>query len=444
MAAPWLERRWNKLNMGRGVGTPPSGGGGGRGRGGRGGGRGNGNGNGTNGLETTTLVATSETSTGNQDITSTGFGTPTGAIFIYTIDTDETDTTSVNGLGGSFGAIDGTNERVVAFASQFNVSTSATKRRATNDSVIMEIDPDDGSVLAEAAFVEFITDGVRINWSAVTGSAFKFTVVLLKGESISLHVGSSALTTEDNSITITPDFQMSAGIFFSVASTPFDDTAGSNAAIHQGFASYDGSTIRQTTGLMVDINGASLADPRAVVRNDAVYPRLASGGDFAEITSVTSTEVEITSRGIDMSNITLGYILIGGLENAWAGVLDTPTETGVNSWTDPGFQPTIAFLCTTRISDLDTLIEDFQAGSWGLSVITAADQLHSSWYSEDATGVMDTASQLVNSAVNLKNDEANQNRIIATFDSFTANGLDLNFTGADGGTSRKWPALFLS
>ena len=73
------------------------------------------------------------TTTGTQDFTVTGFGTPKCAIFFVT--SAVTDATEAAGLNWSMGATDGTNQWTVCCRADDNNATADTDRRAAADGI---------------------------------------------------------------------------------------------------------------------------------------------------------------------------------------------------------------------------------------------------------------------------------------------------------------------
>lgn len=379
------------------------------------------------------------TTTGTQDITIPGFGTPKAARFIA--GPALANGTARDNLEASLGATDGTRQYVLAGAAEHNNTSSDTYQRAATDEVIMVLDATDGTIKVEANFDSWITDGVRINVGATTGGAFLVNVVLFGGSDLSAYVNTTALTTQNNSVTLTPNFEANA-LFVDSHGGSFNDTSAAGAIMSTGVASYDGSTIRQCANLYrSEDNVAAGGTTRGFIRTTGVAEFLSSR--YAELASITSTQFNLTARGADLSAFNVGYLAIG-LANgaqAWAGVLNAPTATGDADFTSPGFQPAFGFLVPTMIATVDAEQTDGTGSGWGISVFTADDEYCYAWADEDGSDPVDTQSLADSKAINVAA-HTGVNAFTATFSSFLSTGVRLNFTAVDS-TVRKWPALFI-
>lgn len=379
------------------------------------------------------------TTTGNQDITISGFGTPKAVRFIANYATSSSNPAS--SASGSVGATDGTDQFVSGwFASDGITHSSNVYRRGATDAVIMVPD-EDGNSDFEAAFVQWVTDGVRINVSAVAGGrAITITAEFYGGADLTAKVGTTALTTQNGTTTLTPGFQANA-ILFDSHVNPFNDTGSLAAIFSTGVASYDGSTIRQAMNEYRS-DSVSTSATQGIVRDGAVF-----GLDtrYAELTSVSATQFVLTSRGADLSALSLGYLALnfGGAHQAWVGVLDSPTATGNHDFTGPSFTPKFVSMRPTMLSVVNSNDSAGQGSAFGISTITATAQYSNHWRDKDnVTGGNELAkSETATNAVTMS-DHAGTAAFTASFDSFLSNGVRLNFSVANG-TVRKWPFLFI-
>lgn len=381
------------------------------------------------------------TTTGTQDITIPGFGTPKAARFTVTAALNDgivRDSVTV-----SIGATDGTNQYATAAASRHGVTPGVGNAwtRSATDEVIMILSSDGGIPTVEANFGSWVTDGVAINIALNAGSAaYYVTVELFGGANLTAVVGTTALATQNNSVTLTPGFQTDA-LFFDSPGLPFNDTTTANVAIlSMGFASYDGVTIRQCCHLWRSDGGSAGNHGRGAVSDTRIGAFLSSR--YAELHSITSTQFQLTSLGASLTGSSVGYLALnfGAAHKAWAGVLNSPTAIGNHDFTGPSFTPVYGHMVPNMISAIAEQT-GANAGAQGVSVFTANGEYCTSWNEEAASNPTDTQLVSTAKAIDLY-DHAGVAAFDASFVTFLSNGATLNFTDADA-TVRKWPALFI-
>ncbi len=377
------------------------------------------------------------TSTGNQDITVSGFGTPKAAIFIIN---EMVYGGSTGGhVNGSFGATDGTNQWVNSWKSVNGASPNPAKR-ATTTRLISLTSSTTTAVVADAHFNSWIGDGVRITIDTNTpAAAYGLLVILIGGSSVSAVAGTKTLTTQNNSVTVTPGFQLNA-LFVGSHQGAFDNANSTTSIASIGFASYDGSTIRQCANLYRG-DAAGTSNIQGEVRTTGVATFVSSR--YAELANITSTAFDLTSRGADLSAATVGYLALnfGGAAAAWAGSLNSPTATGNNDFTGPSFTPQAVFALPTMLTATDTNQTSGEAGGWGFSANTASEQGCHHWRDKDAVTTAVCKSEVSTASIHTA-DHAGTAAFDATYVSMLSNGIRMNFTTANG-TVRKWPFLFI-
>lgn len=141
-------------------------------------------------LRSTTGVV--RTTTGTQDYTVSGIGTPKGIIVLLTKTINDGSLT--NGLGYSIGLCDGTAQVAIGGRSQHNVADSNTSRSFDFTNVINLPSSDGTTYNIQAAFSTWITDGVRLNFTTVDGSAYYVTVIFIAGADAQCKVGNFNMT----------------------------------------------------------------------------------------------------------------------------------------------------------------------------------------------------------------------------------------------------------
>lgn len=398
-------------------------------------------------------VAVIETSggdvSGNQDITKSGFGTPKAAIFI----------TSYNPAAArgdyaqahfSFGFTDGTNQYVATMLDLDGLGTTDAHRRQATDEVIMFLDDNTpANVEQEANFVQWITDGVRINWATSNPPSDRaVTVILLGGTDLSAKVNTVTFGTEDTLVHVTDvGFEADALI-----------TAGVGA---DGTTGLDSDQAHSVYGLGLVHNGVSvtqrgiafMSQDNLVTSNiGGILMTNGAGGQVtisgvtwrADFSNFDSAGFDCHSRGGDSASDIVGYLAlkVAG-RTLWVGTVDAPTATGNNSQTGPAFQPDFVMQILSMATAIDTHDVTGKHGAFGVSVIDSAGaESYEGVAMEDGAGTSNTARISDADAINLDDDDGTD-AFDATYVSMDANGWTLNFSAADG-TTRKWIGFAIS
>lgn len=372
-------------------------------------------------------------STGTQDITISGFGTPVGAVFIWSV--VDTLGTRVDELRGSIGATDGTNQWASAFQSANGSGNVQCHRQSTQSHVVRSINSV-GSA-GGAAFDSFITDGVRVTWSGSEFGGKVLTVILFRNVNFACGVATLGAST-GNTVTVTPGFRM-AGLITMADSGLFDGTYQGFDVFRAGFASYDGSTIRQSCFSRQNNDGFGTSDPTSSCRDGAVHNGN-NGTAYATVQNVTSTNFEFLTEG--SLGYPIGWAAIGGVY-AWAGTLDTPTATGDEDYTGMGFQPRAGLLMPTmELSATGSVSSDARAGAVAFGAFNGTSEACTAWADQDGVTTTNTQSDIRAQALNFDADSG-ADAMDATFSEWLSTGVRLNYSLTNPSV-RKMPALFLS
>lgn len=395
-----------------------------------------------------TTRATANTGGGTQDITTSKLGgnTPKAVLIIATDTT--TDGLATAGMSYSYGAATGTSNQWVSWQNTSDATTSNHRSAIETDNVICNTPPNvtvgaARCAYGQAAFSQFITNGVRLQWDTlkVPASAFYITVVFFAGSDVSAHANSFSLgdTTNGSVTTTAPGFQFDL-LYGATTKNGYNVFNGG-----YGFAHFDGSTITQRA--YIHHNRISAQSAWAFVRNDAIAGEIRpdTTGDIdyrAEVTNVSSTGFTIRTTGAGGNNTPFVYLALdfGDTVDSWVGTHSTPTSTGNYSDTGPGFTPQYTLMIPNYVEALNTKADDAKAGSFGFSVIDALNQYSNSYTFQDATSPSNTSSLANNKAVHILSDNQTTSSIQGDFVSFdTAAGWTTNYTAVTG-NSKRWPA----
>ncbi len=388
------------------------------------------------------MRAALRTTTGTQDFTISGFGTPVAAIFVMgenQADGDEA------GWRSSFGATDGTNHWCTAVYATHAAASSNTARRGATDEVFMILDSGSGAVDAEGNFDSFITDGVRVNVAVVGNpNARLLTVYLIGGSGVTAACGKSALGDAAATVTITPNLE--TDVLINASHGVIDDVNATAGYVRRGFASRNSSGTITQCGQDVFMQDAQTETKMLahVSSNEAIAYAFGEGATFG---NVTSTEFDMVSGSADLTVIEMGWVAInlGSGGESWAGIQDTPITTGEHTFTGVGFEAGFGMMFTNMMSAVNADKSDAEAEASGVGGFSATTEFSHGWVDNDGDTNTTNRSAAQAAAITLdKNNGANahQDAFDATFVAFTSDGVTLDFTVADG-TARKWPSLFI-
>lgn len=384
------------------------------------------------------------TTTGTQDFTYTGFGTPKAAMFFVTLATANDTAANAGGLG--YGFTDGTSSRSVAVSDQDAADPSVTKHKLGATSCITILN-NDGTLGGEATFSSWITDGVRVNWpTTVPASAFLITCLLIGGSGVTdAHVNTATVTagaigTETN-IT-SPNFQ--PDVVFFIAGDGNPDTSITNTSVYSfGFATRTGPTQRALS--------ATSAHNQATTSNAI---RSSTTDVFQHVNDTYSVDIgSFDSQGFSLfvrsgaigSNLTLYYLAFKLSASLDAKIVsyDSPTSTGAFSVTGVGFTPQFMLHTLSGITANDSTIQaDISSEIRGVGMVTALgpQEFSVSMSTDYNAAAANTECFTDTHPVNLRcNGAAFQKE---TFTAFTSDGITLNASTANG-TVRKRFALFI-
>lgn len=378
------------------------------------------------------------TTTGTQDFTSSGFGTPKAAMCL--VGFGATNGTSATHGGFSIGFTDGTRQNVTSARTKSGVTTTATGRRSDTSDVLLLADQD-GTVMLRAQFSSWITDGVRLNYSVAPGTAFQVSCTLFGGAGIAnAYVNTvSTPSTVDTSTTVsTVGFQPDVIIGAMSGGTGYTDVNQSQLEISVGAA------VRG-----VGQRGVSWFDTNAVTTTaTSVFPltnrigRNTNNGSQIEIQNYSSSGFDATLRQVGTFAATLGYLALQ-LNGATATVMEvtSPTATGSQSIAGIGLTPQWGLLVMTADQTSGSVDTSADSESWGVSSFTAAAQSCIGMSAEDGVGTSSTDSLADAKPVCLRKDGALFSS--ASFTSFGSGTATFNY-GTANGTVRKWVGLFIS
>ena len=385
------------------------------------------------------------TATGNQDFNVSGWSAAVqAALYIATYATADNSAAdhSVIGLGL---ATSSSQRHTGGVRDEHDVGTTDCSRRTISDECIVILDPVDGSVDGEADFVQFNAGGSRVTWGAAPSAAFLMTALYFSGfDNVNLQKVDMSGTSPQ---TVTIGFEADIVINIS-ANGPNADTVHINSELGMGFATWNGATVRQGHIVGFGANGEGAASPRRGIRNDSFW---GGSGDLQwtyrlSIGSFTETGFDLT-RAFGLADTSDDWFILSlklpsGL-SAWCGDVESPTSTGTDPQTGPGFTPQALIGLLSYIDTINTWgAATADAGTWGVAVATASEEFCHTVQNEDGVGNTNTQSLVDDTLINLSTD-AGAAGLVAYLDSFDANGWTPYYTTVDAVTPRQqiWLAI---
>lgn len=386
------------------------------------------------------------TSTGNQDFTISGFGTPKGAIAILTYAVS-------NGVGAdnaawSVGLTDCTNSVLVHTQDRADGgTTSDTNRRATTTAFaeLLESGTANGATLDGIGTVSCITDGIRINWTTAMSAGFLVHVVLFGGSDMQVKVDVfTQNATVDASVDITTVGFQPEGVFClsaGLATANWDNSNQANSRIGFGVATTAGQgSVSQAINDAVTTTAYGGGTSSQYACNSSLPadflegPVELSGFDAQGFTATTRSETQTFQFGY------LAYTT-GGKAASWSGEMNAPATPQSQSYTGPGFRPQAYMLFITGAATINTEIVADDAGQFGLGMGDATAQFCASTRGDDGATTVENASLSVNTAVSVRN-QVGTARWVASLTGFTSTGMDLDFTTS--AAAAAWYGWFLA
>lgn len=384
------------------------------------------------------------TTTGNQDITISGFGTPKAAMFIMpnTIN----DGTPNNNAIFTLGTTDGTRQWTCGMTSRNGTTSGLTARRGMTDKCICALNLN-GTVLGEAGFNSWITDGVRINWNVASTFAYYMTVILFNGADLTarsdtINLGTSTGGQSYSSLSAEADVVITGGI-----NSSFGDVGTTDAHLCLGFVhnNRSGTITQRCTGIAEASAQADGAPFAQMMEDKCLFGMAPSTGSIdyeVSLSSFTSSGFTYTcsaNTGSDAMGI-LALSLGGG--GAAVGTYSPPTSATSHSLSTPTLaSPEFCFLGLNTIVNVDTLESDSDAGTFGISSMDSTAQYCHSLAIEDLAATTNTQNVSNDQAIDLPADTG-ATLYTGTLSSLSSTGVNLSYSNVSA-TTRKWIYLVI-
>lgn len=371
------------------------------------------------------VVVRGVTGTGSTtDITSSGLGTPSGAIvFLTSATADNTDT------GGNSQAVilfDGTST-VCLFSSDEDNVTDSNNTCGLYTSVIFRVS---GTTTSALGTIANTTDGIQISWSDTPNASYKYVAVLFRG-GLQVKVGTQQMsgTIGGTATYAGTSFTPQAGIFLSHCRNSLNSNI-ADAIYNMGLMTYVGSTITQRALAYGSYDAAATADLAGMAANNRVeiVPFDAGDSEEGEITAVSSSGFTITTRRANYASY-VGFMLFGGLKAVNLADTAVPSATGIKSWEGPGFSPNFLLMAQSGLPSFNTRNTSLDwAHTIGVTDGTTEGSI--AGWADAGAFIMDTGNR--HSTTLLTTYQTTYNApFSAAFSSFDSLGYNVNYTAVD-------------
>ena len=375
--------------------------------------------------------------TGDQDITAVGLGgaTPKAVVFVCAIG-NTFGTEAVNRSTGFGFAISATERWALSSWSNSGVSTTFTKRQHITTACIILDTANSTNIEFEADFVQFIPDGVRVNWKSVSVALATVTAIFFAGADVSAEIATfNPNGTQDSATPVSLGFE--ASILFCGSGLQPLATRDDPAKHTFGVVTNNGTTVDQLCINYQDDDTRTTTSTGGQLQN-AQGSRHVGGGAppeeryGLEYGNFSGTGFDVTTRDFSGSTAHVHTVLAIGLPNdvdAQVVAITCPAATGNVSFTNGrSFEPQFAMFGMFRGDTPNVLEIDGRATS-GIGVCTSTQEFSAMGRSEDNISTSNTASLVDDTVAHLTPDSGpDATDYIASFVAFTNNGVDLNFS----------------
>ncbi len=386
-----------------------------------------------------TRVATA-TATGNQTITfAEALDTAPKALkFIVSSATADNTATANAIMSIGVATVSPAEEFCLVWTGRDAVNPSDSFRRSMDDACVA-ITLANGAIDGQATLVSASTTNVVINWTDASAAAYLLTVIAY--DCAEAYLASFIMpVTLDTSTTISPGFEFD--LAFVISHTREIPVNRASARVSYGVLTYNGTTFSQMCYTTHSVDNVSPTQNAAQLNTTyGMTGQLSNVGTFLEgvLFSASGNDILATTKIADQATADVtGVILALRFDSlgVYAGVIDTPTSTGTQSYGGPGFSPSHLEVIGTLTEAVNTAYTDGRAGAWAIGVADTTRSYSVAYADEDAQATSDTQSLVDDILVNMPLDSGAAG-IVATLDSYTSSGPVFDFTTVTA-TAKKW------
>jgi len=373
---------------------------------------------------------------GFQDLTITNFGTVSAALLF--ISNAVSGNVPVSGINFGIGLTDGIVTRSAGISSEEDLPNTNTQT-VQGTYLLYLPDRSSATIVAAASFDSFITDGIRIDWSTPPPEEYTITAYFIGGDleaKVDTFTSPSTVgNTTHVDVGFEPDQLMGFSTIFSFA---LDDVIQGQSALCFGLAD-NGDTLEQAMVAFRLGNSSSIGTPSLTVNDSLFLGRITTGSllNSVEISGFTTSGFHAATRISNGSTYgTYLALKYNDQRRHFIGVIDSPIESGLQSFGDPGFEPFTVLQVLTQVTTTNTVESFDEAGALGFSLITTSGEFCTS-FNERSSTITSNQSIVDTKAINFPHQSGGIS-FVGTFDSFSSSGWIIDFSSVDTISSKKW------
>jgi hypothetical protein len=391
---------------------------------------------------------TTDTGTGLQSYTSatiTGV-TPVAAFVVSSLHDPTNDPDETAGASINLSFIDATEDLCISTGSK-DASTTTDVWRMRHD-LGYNLWTNDGSNTRRGPGA-LISGGISLNFTNNEAPSLRSVFAAIAGTDASAHASFQNLGTGTSAIdVIGVGFQPDIIIMLGHGASDGPGTADFTTFCYSvGIATNHSGSVTQRCVAGSEFENLADSRPFQTLRTDCAMAEVSST-DGSLLYKVTLSDFDADGFSLtpsaDAGSDLVARLALKTTNRSFKLVdFDTPTVTGAHTITGAGFTPRFALAIVTNLEALDShpgVTSDNQCG-FGICLIGSDEQWSTSWRVNSGEATTDTASQA--SAVALMGPSATDcDANKATFTAWTADGVTLNFSAAQG-TAKKGFILFV-
>lgn len=387
-------------------------------------------------FKTKVVRSTTPTSTGTKDFTSSGFGTPS-AILVQCIPTT-TDSSDTSGLAFSWGVSNGDKDRACGYFAEDAVGTTNTGNVGSRDHCVYLLAHDGATLLVEAAFDSWITDGVRLDFTVVDSTAYTIVVTLLGGSEFQADVGDYnnvgigvseevEVNPPGSDATFEPDAVLTAFM------GSIDETTQPYLNAFFGIAVNNGSEDNACAGMISEHN-VGTSDSRRRFENTRLCerwgtPTWPSFSNDIYISAYSGTGFTFTKSNVTasprISYIAMKFSDDGRVPFEMENLGISPTSTGTESQTWPGHRTGLLYSVNSTATDATNLQPP---GAVGMGLTDIDTEFSVTLRDERNAGTSNSGVLSSDSVMDVYSHDASTHIYEAEIDSQDLNGFTLDWT----------------
>jgi hypothetical protein len=301
----------------------------------------------------------------------------------------------------------------------------------------------DGVVEALASFVSFQADGVTINWTDAPASAFLITAIFFAGTDLSVSVGRQDLGNTADALIANTGVGFEADVVLAFWNSTIDQGNVGIGVVHNNRA----GTVTQRGISHSNRNTFSASQAASQMRDGEAISKLISTGGLdytGEFKTFDSSGWDVQlGGGRAPANADYAWLAMRFGSSPVVGskvyTYTTPTATGSNTDSNPGFTPQFIMYLATRAAVADTIETDADGGTIGV-VLADADEVYTQSISDEDAAADSNTQSLSDDRINLPTHTGAAGHE-ATLTNMGSTGPVWNYGATDTGTARLWGAL---